>query len=192
MHSQKQKEIFLRFGDLMDYPSPELIRQTEMCADLLHDDLPDAFENVKAFLHFTRENEMGRLEEIYTSTFDVSPTCYIFAGYMLFGESFKRGEFLVRLQEKYKEKNFSQGKELADHLAVLYRFMATLDEDDPLREQLIAQCMLPVLNKMSRNFKSNTTPANPYAGILRAMIEVLEKDRDFTEKQASQVKEIVQ
>ena len=36
----------------------------------------------------------------------MNPACYIFAGYILFGESFNRGKFLVRLQKEYRERAF--------------------------------------------------------------------------------------
>lgn len=169
MQTAREKEIFLQIGDLLNYPTSQLEDQAIETMNLLKPIIPEASMQITEFLESAKNISLGRMEEIYTGTFDVSPTCYIFAGYMLFGESFKRGEFLVGLQEKYAERNFSRGKELADHLAVLFKFLATLDENEPLRAELLEDCMLPVITKMLASFKSQTQRANPYAHLLRAI-----------------------
>ena len=120
-------QIYLRFADLLDYPGPRILDQALECVDLLAQEEPQTVELIQGFVDFAGRTPLGRLEEIYTGTFDVNPACYIYAGYLLFGESFKRGKFLVRLQEKYREHGFSAEKELADHVPVLFRFLATLD-----------------------------------------------------------------
>ncbi|MBS1253328.1 MAG: hypothetical protein MAG451_02377 [Anaerolineales bacterium] len=172
-----RRRIYRCFADLLDYPGPNLADRTRRCVDLLGPDYPDAAEGIRDFLDFAENTPLGRLEEIYTGTFDVNPACYIFAGYMLFGESFKRGRFLVQLQEKYRERGFSAGDELADHVPVLFRFLATLDSEDVLAEQLVDNCLVPVLQKMNANFKNDTETPNPYARVLRAILVVLEGDR---------------
>ncbi len=174
MLDEKNNEILLRLGDLLDYPDAQLSAHATECVELLASDHPHASHQMGRFLDFVRSTTQGRMEEIYTGTFDVSPTCFIFAGYMLFGETFKRGEFLVQLQEKYHQHNFSAGNELADHIAVILRFLANLDDGDILKEELIRDCLLPVLEKMISSFKADPEHANPYAHVLRASIEVLE------------------
>lgn len=175
--------IYRCFADLLDYPSPDLADQTRQCVDLLSPDhgsgphCSEAAKRLQDFLDFVERTPLGRLEEIYTGTFDVNPACYIFAGYMLFGESFKRGKFLVQLQEKYREHGFSAGNELADHVPVLFRFLATLDPEDVLAQQLVDNCLIPVLQKMNANFKDDTATPNPYARVLGAILIVLEGDR---------------
>jgi len=174
MGTDREKEIFLQIGKLLDYPTSHLEDQGVEAIQMVQAIAPEASVEIAEFVESAGRISLGRMEEIYTSTFDVSPTCYIFAGYMLFGESFKRGEFLVGLQEKYAERNFSRGKELADHLAVLFRFLATLDENEPLRAELLEDCMLPVITKMLASFKSQTERENPYAHLLRAIEGILE------------------
>jgi len=176
MVSAKANEIYLRLGDLLDYPDLQLSTHAKECVQLLASDLPHASNQMEMFLEFVGSTTQGRMEEIYTGTFDVSPTCFIFAGYMLFGETFKRGEFLVQLQEKYQQHNFSAGNELADHVPVIVRFLATLDDSDILKEEIIEDCLLPVLEKMISSFKTNPNRANPYVHVLRASIEALEHE----------------
>jgi nitrate reductase delta subunit len=179
MVDAKQKEIYVRLGKLLDYPDDQLSAHTIECEQLLVSELPDASHQMRKFLDFVNVTPQGRMEEIYTGTFDVSPTCFIFAGYMLFGETFKRGEFLVQLQERYHQHNFSVGRELADHVAVIFRFIATLDDGEVLRREIVEDCLLPVLEKMISNFKVDTDRSNPYVHVLRAGIDALEHDLQY-------------
>jgi nitrate reductase delta subunit len=179
MVDAKQKEIYVRLGKLLDYPDDQLSAHTTECEQLLVSELPDASHQMRKFLDFVNVTPQGRIEEIYTGTFDVSPTCFIFAGYMLFGETFKRGEFLVQLQERYHQHNFSVGRELADHVAVIFRFIATLDDGEVLRREIVEDCLLPVLEKMISNFKVDTDRSNPYVHVLRAGIDALEHDLQY-------------
>jgi nitrate reductase delta subunit len=169
-----RQSIYLRFGALLDYPGPDLTRQARECTALLAPIEPAAASHLEGFLAFVEHTSPGRLEEIYTGTFDVNPACYIFAGYLLFGESFKRGKFLVQLQEKYREHGFSAGNELADHLAVMFRFLATLGPDDVLAHELVEDCLIPVLRTMSAGLTHDSENPNPYTYVLRAILTTLE------------------
>ncbi len=176
MRKETHQQACFYFGNLLDYPTPEIASQTRECAALLALTEPEVANSLYRFLEVVESTPLGRLEEIYTGTFDVSPACYIFAGYMLFGESFNRGKFLVRLQEKYRERGFSMGNELADHLAVMFRFLSTLDTTETLAQELIDDCFIPVLQKMNDSFKNNDTERpNPYLHLLRATLATLEQ-----------------
>ena len=178
MHGPTQQRIYLLFADLLDYPRPHLVDRARESSSLLRLDYPEAAEDVQSFLDFAEITATGRLEEIYTGTFDLNPACYIFAGYLLFGESFKRGKFLVQLQEKYRERGFTAGNELADHLAVIFRFLATLEVDEDLAQKLVENCLVPVLTQMNANFKHDLERPNPYAQVLRAVLNVLERTQE--------------
>jgi len=171
----ERPQIFSCFGDLLDYPGPKLADQARACEGLLKAHFPQAAEHLAYFWAFAKDASPGQLEEIYTGTFDLNPACYIFAGYLLFGESFKRGKFLVGLQERYQQRGFSAGNELADHLAVMFRFLATLKVDDVLARELLEDCLLPVVQRMNKNFKHDQERPNPYARVLQAVLNVLER-----------------
>ena len=171
MNTTAQQRIFTLFGKLLDYPTPALAEQAKECAARLLLDRPEPAQQLYDFSAFAEHTQLGMMEEIYTGTFDVNPACYIFAGYMMFGESFDRGKFLVRLQERYRERGFKWGRELADHIPVILRFLGTLDGNEALAQNLIDKCLLPVLQKMHSNFEPDTN--NPYFGVLRALIDVL-------------------
>ena len=142
--TQTRPQIYQLLSAMLEYPSPDLAESARECAALLSLESPDAAVQIERFLALTEETPPGRLEEIYTGTFDINPTCTMYAGYQLFGESYKRGEFLVRLTQKNRQRGFSEGNELADHLAVLLRFLGRLDPDETLARELVEDCVAPV------------------------------------------------
>lgn len=180
-----QQECYRTFGDLLDYPTPALAAQASRCADLLRLDYPQAADQIQNFADIVDNTPLGRFEEIYTGTFDMNPACYIFSGYILFGESFNRGKFLVRLQKEYRERDFSAGNELADHLAVIFRFMALLDPDEHTAQLLLKDVFVPVLAKMNEGFNSENRHPNPYRQVLRAILAVLEQIQGVEQPAAS-------
>ncbi len=81
----------------------------------------------------------------------------------------------MRLQERYRERGFSAGNELADHLAIIFKYLALLEPDEVLAQQLVEHCLVPVLQKMNDSFKHDLDRPNPYAQVLRAILNVLER-----------------
>ncbi len=108
---------------------------------------PIAAELFRSFVLQIEQIPLERMEEIYTSTFDMQPVCYPYIGYQLFGESYKRGAFMAQLNhafsETYGEANgeatFSAGNELPDHVAVVLRFLAIEGANDEFKQTLLAK-----------------------------------------------------
>ncbi|MET0112525.1 MULTISPECIES: Nitrate reductase, delta subunit (fragment) [Limnospira] len=57
--------------------------------------MTQTYPNIEPFLadfvQFLQNTPTPNLEEIYTSTFDLNPTCYPYLGYQLFGDGYQRG-----------------------------------------------------------------------------------------------------
>jgi len=171
IEEKTQQQIYRCFSLLLEYPTPSLIEQTKTCIDLLKQDYSEAAEQMAPFLSSVESTPLGRLEEIYTGTFDINPACHIFAGHILFGESFKRNAFMATLSEEYQKRDFDAGKELADHIPILLKFISQFQSDDSFVKDLITDCLIPVFQKMNANFKDNSL--NPYVPVLRAALVVL-------------------
>ncbi|HSE32303.1 MAG TPA: hypothetical protein VLA93_12100, partial [Pyrinomonadaceae bacterium] len=93
MRDQEQKElsIYVDLADLFEYPESNLARQIAVDGNT---DLSESFTNFRAGI----ENfSLSNLQELYTRTFDLNPACALEIGYHLFGENYKRGEFLANL-----------------------------------------------------------------------------------------------
>lgn len=173
LNDNQQQQIYACFAQLLDYPTPGYIESINTCIDLLKADYATAATLVADFQNRIKAIPMSRLEEVYTETFDINPACHIFAGHILFGESFKRNAFMASLAEEYQERNFSTGKELVDHIPLLLKFLSISSPDDAFTEDLAADCLVPVFQKMNTNFPDDA--ANPYMPLLRSVSIVLEK-----------------
>jgi nitrate reductase delta subunit len=170
-NEENQQQLYRCFSQLLDYPTPALTEQIRQGIDLLQINYANEAESMASFLTFVENTPFGRLEEVYTGTFDINPACHIFAGHILFGESFKRGSFMARLEEEYQTHHFDKGAELSDHIPVMLKFLSTLDLNNTDANDLIKDCLLPVFQKMNTNFKDNSP--NPYLPVLRNTLIIL-------------------
>lgn len=165
-------QVYSLLADIVSYPQPDLETAVSECAELLAGRNPEAARELKRFLRQIEDLPPGRVEELYTSTFDINPVCAPYIGYHLFGDNHKRGEFLVRLKKDYGVYDFSVEGELPDHLAVMLQFLALL-EDEQTARSLMGECLVPALDKMQGDSDRTTSP---YLGVIRAILMVLRKE----------------
>ena len=92
-------------------------------------------------------------EEIYTKSFDVQPICYLDLGYVIFGEDYKRGAFLLHMQSEQKRINNDCGFDLSDNICNVFTLMAKSDDEDFVNE-LTVEIIIPTVKKMIAEFQS--------------------------------------
>jgi nitrate reductase delta subunit len=156
------------FAELLDYPTERLARQARACGGLVSGTCPEASALLDAFCDLVQGMPVGRLEEIYTRTFDLQSVCYPYVGYHLVGESYQRGAFLARLAEGYRAQGFSAGQELPDHICVVLRFLSLgSDGDRSFATVLLHEGLVPALARMVACFDGES--GNPYALAIRAL-----------------------
>ncbi len=160
------------FADLLEYPSRPPLGAAEACVSLLAESHAEAADAMQPFVCFIRETPPEALEEIYTRTFDLTPTTSLYAGHHMFGETYKRSVFLAKLQAAYGENSFSCGAELADHLCALLRFVAAADQADFV-EPLVGEVMVPALEKIESGLRVSGSPYADAAGALRQWLQGL-------------------
>lgn len=149
---------FRIFARLLEYPSEELIEFIERA------EFSDI--NLKEFRERIKKLPLSQLEEIYTRTFDLQAICYPYAGYQLFGEDYRRGEFMAKLKEVYKANDFVPPEdELPDHIRVIFLYLS----HNPSDTVLIEECLHPVFEKFLDSFKENTD--NPYYFLLKGIYQ---------------------
>ena len=96
------------------------------------------------------------LAEIYTSTFDLAPSCSPYLGVHLFGdENPDRARLMVGLRLAYQRIGMSEGDELPDHIANVLAFAA---QDSEERDELMQLVLLPALQKMSAILAPTSNP----------------------------------
>jgi nitrate reductase delta subunit len=158
----ERTEMLARLADMLDYPGDGF---HSMC-DTLSADLAGSAGGAAAdeFRAAVAGLPLERLQEIYAATFDLNPACCLYAGYHLFGDSYKRGALMAKLNAEYCSRGYDPGNELPDHLTVLLRFLADLD-DAGLRSELLEELVLPALDRIVKSFAGTS---NIYARLAKA------------------------
>ncbi|MEB3180639.1 MAG: hypothetical protein VKL59_16660 [Nostocaceae cyanobacterium] len=101
-------------------------RQAQQLNDEIIINFTEVFPQISGFWKHVPHNFFPQPKEIMTGGLDADTVCYCYPGYQLFANSYKRGEFLVKLPEKYRQHSFIQpGNELAKHLLIVLWFPAT-------------------------------------------------------------------
>lgn len=158
-----------------------MIRDYDILANLLeypgeHWAVPIGFagdsDSFSEFINGIERFTLSDLQELYTRTFDLNPVCALEVGYHLFGENYKRGEFLANLRETEAPFELGQANQLPDYLPVLLRLLNNL-ENQELRASLIGECLIPAINKMLTSLKETE---NPYRFLLEAVRKALKRE----------------
>ncbi|MBI3909897.1 MAG: hypothetical protein HY320_03075 [Armatimonadetes bacterium] len=164
--------LYERLAALLDYPSEHTASHLEACLSALRDCSPEAAEMLAGWHVFLGGNPVCSVQELYTHTFDINPSCPLDVGYYLFGEDYQRGVFLACLRESQEEVGLTGERELPDHLPVVLRWLARVYGTE-LHTDMVCECVLPALRKMDESLANGT---NPYRGVLQAVALVLARD----------------
>jgi nitrate reductase delta subunit len=160
--------MFEALADLLEYPGPGLAQAASRCRDLLGA-YPREAREVGAFAALVRGSDLASLEELYTRTFDLHPPHCLDVGFQLFGESYKRGLFLVKVQRAVGAHAIGHKGVLPDHLPVMLRLLSAVgSEEDP--RGLAEEAIVPALGKIREAFKD---AENPYRAILEVCLSVV-------------------
>jgi nitrate reductase delta subunit len=108
------------------------------------------------------------MQELYSTTFDLDPACAPYVGHHLCGDSPRRGTFMARLADVYRQDGFAgagaQG-ELPDHVAVVLRYLAAVPTGAE-RQALLEDGLVPALDRM---LSAPLDDDNPYRSLLAAL-----------------------
>jgi len=144
---ERRTRLLDAFAELLTYPAADPVPAARRCRELvLRRGAADALER---FLARAERAGPHELEEAYSSTFDLEPACAPYVGHHLCGDGPQRGLFLARLAEVYRQDGFTgaAGGELADHLAVVLRYLAATPTGEA-RQALLEDGLVPALDKM--------------------------------------------
>lgn len=150
----KKYEHYRVFADLFRYPGNDYPQKANECLNMLKERYPEAAEEIAPFVVYVNSHNQDEREELYTRTFDVQPICYLDLGYVIFGEDYKRGAFLLHMQgEQIKAAN-DCGTDLSDNITNMLTLYIKSDDDDMLKE-LAVKILIPGLEKMIGEFKQS-------------------------------------
>jgi len=157
------RELLGRLGDLLEYPTANLPEKARECLESAGGAPPEALDGLKSFDTFVASTPSGRLEEIYSASFDLAPACCLYAGFHLLGDDPRRGALLLMLKQCYRKAGLELGGELPDHLSLLLRYLA-VPRDPDFEMELVGRLLLPALEKMVPALEEG----NGYRGLLQA------------------------
>lgn len=171
-------EILEDFAVMLDYPSNVLQSTILRCQSQLtsmgHNTIADSLSSINGLADTLSQ---GRLEETYSSIFDMNPSNSLYVGYQILGDSYKRSDFMIKLADHYTNHGFTSPlpKELPDYLPVILRFLA-MNDNLILSKEIIDDALLPALEKLVKKFEGSTEnpPIFAYFSVLRALTLVLQ------------------
>jgi nitrate reductase delta subunit len=160
-------QVLEAFAELLSYPASDPAPAARRCRALL------SGRSAAALAAFVSRAERARpheMEEAYSSTFDLDPACAPYVGHHLAGETPKRGIFMARLADAYREDGFAGGAasgELPDHVSVVLRYLAAVPSG-PRRKALLEDALVPALDGM---LAALPDPESVYRPVLAALRE---------------------
>lgn len=154
---------------LLNYPRADFRARLEAARAGLGLAAPEAGAALEAFAAEVAGKSETELEELYTQTFDMNPSCALELGWHLYGEDYQRGAFLILMRGHMRRLGLEEDRELTDHLSHVLAVVGRMEEDEA--RGFATEKIIPVLGKMRK-----AIPGNPYDHALRA-IEILLGDR---------------
>ena len=182
--TKDEENLFDALAGILEYPSEDWILRFEKCKDLTLSEDRFASEYFSDFCLDINDISTLKLQELYTRTFDLNPVCALEIGYHLFGEDYKRGEFLARLRETQNPYDLGQEHQLPDYLPVILRLLVQT-VDDELKAELIGVCLIPALDRMNTAFEKKQQ--NPFRKIIRFLTETL---KDIARNSLSEIEKV--
>ena len=157
-----------RLGALLGYPGADFSEVLDTCRLALADGPAEALAEIERFTDAVTGRATSELQELYTRTFDLNPVCALDVGWHLYGESYDRGRFLVRMRVLLYRLGLEESGELPDHLISVLPALARLDPIE--REEIGRPYVVPAVARMVAGFDGKD---NPYAHLLRAVDRTL-------------------
>ena len=191
----KKYKHYSDFADLLRYPGKDYPERVNKCFEILSKDYPEAALEMKPFVEYINTHTEDEREELFTKTFDVQPICYLDLGYVIFGEDYKRGAFLLHMQEEQLLAGNDCGTDLSDNICNMLT-LYTKTDNQALLDELAVKILIPGLEKMIGEFKQarvelkmkilkklhraiiqeELNQGNVYRNVISALLLVFKKD----------------
>lgn len=165
--------LYTAWRNALAYPQDGNCAPIRQALDALSTDRPELADSLRPLRDLAARGEPSVLEEAYMRTFDCNPDRALEVGWHLFGESYSRGNFLVRMRGFMRDGGIDEGGELPDHMCNVLAVVATADE--VLSKALRTQYLLPALTKIELGFSDET---DPYRGVIAALKHFVETELD--------------
>jgi nitrate reductase assembly molybdenum cofactor insertion protein NarJ len=151
-------------AELFRYPSDELKTYLKKWSDIVSNYDPEMILKLDSFAVHIKEKPISFQQEYYIRTFDVQALCFLDIGYVLYGEDYKRGIFMVNIKKEQLKVSNDCGSELPDHLPNILTLLPKLQDKD-LAEELICSMLIPAIHEMISKFGDGTNLYRSFRGL---------------------------
>jgi nitrate reductase delta subunit len=161
--------IYAILAEALRYPAPGRLETLETGLQ----EIPSGGAK-RAFSTFVRHIQsltLSEWEELYTRTLDLNPTTAPYIGFQIWGDSYKRGTFMARINQEMRTLGIDKDNDLPDHLVPLLRYLdAKVSSGSPASPDL-NEIFRPAVQKM-RKVLHKSEPDNPYLDLFDAILEL--------------------
>lgn len=161
-------EILTAYGKILKYPDEEYQEYVREWIEALKD-YPEIRSHVEPFVQHVKDASLGKLEELFVKTFEMNKKRPLEIGWHLYGEEYKRGQFLVKMRDLLREQGIQETGELPDHLTQCLTALPALDSAN--RETFVRNYMHPAIDSIIEGFSEE---GNPYLGVVESLSMLLE------------------
>lgn len=123
--------------------------------------------NMERFTAAVSELELGEWEELHTATCDLSPQFVPYVGHVVWGENYRRGEFMADLKVDMEAHGVELRGELPDHIEVVLRYIDALARDGAEPREDLMEVLPDAVASMSHTL-AKASSKNPYRHLLAA------------------------
>lgn len=159
-------------AEMFRYPSDDLKTYSDKWREIIVAYDPELTLKLALFTAHMNEKPLAIQQEYYIRTFDVQAICFLDMGYVLFGEDYKRGIFLVNIKKEQLKAGNDCGSELPDHLPNILTLLSKMEDAD-LAEELIYSLLIPAIHELILKFSDTS---NLYKGLLEILVTIMETD----------------
>src|SRR5512140_3553838 len=159
-----ERDILSDFADLFSYPRGDVAGIARHCLDLLDPRHPAAAA-LEDFAAWAALVDPGEIEEVYSATFDLEPTCVPYVGWQLCPDPERRNLFLSELSAVYSREGFRPREELGDHVSAVLGFLAVARAGES-RLTVLREGLAPAAERMASSIEARF---NPYRWLLDAL-----------------------
>lgn len=171
-YNMKNLNHYSILAHMFRYPSEKMKDKIVPWEKIIYGYDPELILKLEPFISHITDKTVSLQQEYFISTFDVQPLCTLDIGYVLFGEDYRRGDFLVNMKKEHIKAGNDCGSELPDHLTNILSLIPLIS-DAVLVEELIYSLMIPALHEMIFRFKNGD---NLYKGLLEILVTIMESD----------------
>lgn len=144
------------------YPTPTAA--TELASELA--DLPhDVRRHMQHFVDAVSELTLGEWEELHTATLDLNAPFVPYVGHVIWGDAYRRGEFMSDLVRAMAEVDLELHGELPDHVDPVLRYLAVTDAPLPDLMEVLPGALATMHHTLE-----TAAPDNPYCHLLAATV----------------------